>query len=260
MRQTTNSATSGAGLARSPWLQRFHPEPDAPVRLVCLPHAGGSASYYHPLSAALRDTFDVLVVQYPGRQNRYTEPPLTSVAALADGVVEALTPWLDRPLVIFGHSMGSLIGFEAARRLTAAGSPPRALVASGRRAPDRHRDGDIHRRDDAGVLAEMRRLGGTGTGLLEDPEIRALVLPAIRGDFQATETYRFTPGPPLPCPLLALVGDADPVAELAEVRDWARHTSADFRLRTFPGDHFYLADQFPAVADTVRQHLTALAG
>lgn len=36
------------------WLRRFHlAGPGAPV-LVCLPHAGGAASAYVPLSASLR--------------------------------------------------------------------------------------------------------------------------------------------------------------------------------------------------------------
>ncbi|PRC54601.1 thioesterase, partial [Mycobacterium sp. ITM-2017-0098] len=58
----------------SRWIRKFHAAPTARTRLICLPNAGGSASYYFPLSAALSPEFDVYAVQYPGRQDRYKEP------------------------------------------------------------------------------------------------------------------------------------------------------------------------------------------
>ncbi|GAA3865627.1 thioesterase II family protein [Streptomyces sedi] len=242
----------------SAWVQRFHPQPEAPVRLVCLPHAGGAASYYHPVSAALSPDIEVLAIQYPGRQNRRTEPPLHTIDGLADGVAEAVEPYTDRPLAFFGHSLGATVAYETARRLTKAGTPPLTLIASGRRAPSRHRDEDVHQRTDAGVLAEIRRLGGTDTQLLDDPEIQAMVLPAVRADYQAVETYRHTEGPVLGCPILTLVGDDDPLATLDEARDWKLHTTGDFRLTTFTGGHFYLNDQAPAVITAIREHLATL--
>ena len=35
------------------WLRQFFPTPGAPVRVVLLPHAGGSATFYLPLARAL---------------------------------------------------------------------------------------------------------------------------------------------------------------------------------------------------------------
>ncbi|RMI36271.1 thioesterase II family protein [Streptomyces triticirhizae] len=240
------------------WTQRFHPRPDAPVRLACLPHAGGAASYFHPVSAALAPDIDVLAIQYPGRQNRRTEPPLTTIEDLADGVAAAIQPFTDRPLALFGHSLGALVAYETARRLTQAGTPPLTLIASGRRAPSRHREENVHQRSDDGILAEIRSLGGTDARLLDDPEIQAMVLPAVRADYQAVETYRHPEGPTLTSPVLALVGDNDHLATLDEVRDWKRHTTGAFDLTTYPGGHFYLNDHAPAVIAAIRDHLTTL--
>ncbi|TLQ48315.1 alpha/beta hydrolase [Streptomyces marianii] len=91
------------------WIRQYHePGGDGPT-LVCFPHAGGSAATYHSLSAKLSAGNRVLLVQYPGRQDRLAEQPLEDLRQLADQVVEALTPWLDGPLVLFGHSMGSVL-------------------------------------------------------------------------------------------------------------------------------------------------------
>ncbi|GAA0273201.1 alpha/beta fold hydrolase [Streptomyces polychromogenes] len=241
------------------WLRNFHPTPGAPVRLACFPHAGGSASFYFPMAHALSPDADVLAVQYPGRQDRRSEPVVTDITVLADHVADRLAAGADgRPLALFGHSMGSLVAFEVADRLQAAGTPVSALIVSGRRAPHLHRPDDIRNRSDDGVVAELRELSGTDAGLLGDEEIIRMILPAVRGDYQAVETYlRATPAR-LTCPVLALVGDSDPRVAIDDVRGWADHTTAGFDLRILPGGHFYLVPERAAVEEAVRERLGTL--
>ncbi|MFH8476669.1 thioesterase II family protein [Streptomyces sp. NPDC018000] len=245
---------------KSAWIQRFHPSGDARTRLVCFPHAGGAATYYHPVSAALKPGIEVLAVQYPGRQDRRKEPVVRSVEELARQATAAIRPWADRPLAFFGHSMGALVAFEVARQLADEGAPPLSVIVSGRRSPTSFRDENVHRRDDQGIVAEMARLGGSDPRMFEDPEMRALLLPVIRADYEAVETYRYRPGPALPCPVLALLGESDPVASAEEARGWAEHTSGGFELRTFSGGHFYLNDHAAAVTGAVRDHIASLTG
>ncbi|MER7757403.1 alpha/beta fold hydrolase [Kitasatospora sp. NPDC097643] len=224
------------------WIRRFHQAPDAPVRLLCLPHAGGSASFYFPVSAALSPGIEVLAVQYPGRQDRRSEPSIGTVAELADRIHRVVAPVEDdRPLALFGHSMGAVLGFELARRLEADGRAPAVLFASGRRGPATHRDERVHLRDDDGLVAELKALSGTNTALLGDEEILRMILPAIRNDYRAIETYRRPEGGPLSSPIVALIGDADPKSSVEEAKAWAEETTGDFRLKVFPGGHFYLA-------------------
>ncbi|WP_405386392.1 alpha/beta fold hydrolase [Streptomyces sp. NBC_01102] len=223
------------------WIRRYHPRPDAAVRVVCLPHAGGSASFYRSVSAGLPADTDVLAVQYPGRQDRRAEPCVATIAELADQVTSVLLEWTDRPLVLFGHSMGATLGFEVARRLERDhGVVPHALFASARRAPAAPRTETVHLRDDDGIVEEMRLLSGTESAILDDPELIRMALPAIRADYRAAETYVYEPGPPLHCPVWSLVGDNDPKVTLDEARAWSRHTEQAFEFRVFGGGHFYL--------------------
>jgi surfactin synthase thioesterase subunit len=232
------------------WIRRYHPAPDSPVRLVCFPHAGGSASFYHPASRLLSPGIEVLAVQYPGRQDRRREPTIDSVTALAERLVPVLRGWADRPLAFFGHSMGAVVAFEVAVRLE-----PVLLFASGRRAPSTYRDERVHLRDDDGLLAEVRSLSGTETSLLDDPEMRRAMLPALRGDYRAVETYRCAPGQRVGCPIVALTGDDDPKTTLDEARRWADHTTAGFTLRTFAGGHFFLSAHLTGVLDEITTRL-----
>jgi pyochelin biosynthetic protein PchC len=229
------------------WLRRYRPVPHAEIRLVCLPHAGGSASAFRRWPAESPGHLELLAVQYPGREDRLRDPCVTDFERLADLVTAALTPLLDRPLAIFGHSMGAALGHEVAVRLERRGTGPSHLFVSGMSAPRHHRPGTVHRGDDEALIAELRRLGGTGDAVLDHAELRSLLLPAVRADYRAFETRRPADTPPLRCPLTALVGTDDPAAPVDEVRDWAHCTRGGFTLRTYPGGHFYL--------DAARRHV-----
>lgn len=244
----------------NPWIRRFHTEPAGRATLVCFPHAGGSASFFYPVSDAMQSTMQVVALQYPGRQDRRQERPLTTIADLADQAFAALRPLMDGPLAFFGHSMGATLAYEVAVRMRQElAAEPVTLFASGRRAPSRHREEFVHRRDDDGIVAELKTLSGTDTRILGDEELLRMILPAIRSDYTAAETYRWQPVPPLSCPILALTGDQDPKVTLDEARAWSEHTTGDFELRTFSGGHFYLADHQRAVINLISDQLLSVA-
>lgn len=243
------------------WIRPFGPAgtaDDSVPRLVCLPHAGGSASFYRPLAEALGERVPTLGVQYPGRQDRYREPVISDLRELAGEVFTALRTLKPGPVALFGHSMGAVVGYEVALLMRRAGLPgPVRLFASGRRAPSRYRFENVWRRDDAGIGAELRRLAGTHAELLADPEVVELVLPAVRGDYRAIETYRHDPAERLGCPLSVLTGDADPMVSADEAEDWRGHTEGPFSVRTFTGAHFYLLDHIASIAGAVEADLAA---
>lgn len=237
------------------WIRRFHEAPDAKVRLVCFPHAGGSASFYFPVSRQLTPGVEVLAVQYPGRQDRRAEPNVDSIPEVADRVTAALGGSLDRPVALFGHSLGAVLAYEVGLRLEAGGRKLVRLFASGRRAPSRYREEDVHRRTDAGIVEELRSLSGTEAGFLTDPEILQMIMPAIRGDYRLIETYRHEPDRRLDAPITALTGDDDPKTSLDEAKAWSEHTTGEFDLRIFPGDHFFVISQARRVLEVVAEQL-----
>jgi surfactin synthase thioesterase subunit len=236
------------------WCRRYRPSRDAAARLVCLPHAGGSAPFFLPVAAALSPGIDVVAIQYPGRQDRRTEPPISDMAVLADRVHAVLRRQPEMPVTIFGHSLGAVLGFEVTRRLESDGHGPVRLFASGRRGPSTFRDEKVHLLDDAGILAEVRRMNGTASSVLGDDEMMRAVLPALRADYQAAETYNCPPEITVRAPITALTGDHDPKTTVDEAGAWARHTTGPFDLQIFPGGHFFLTDQADKIIKVLDQH------
>ncbi|ASO20659.1 surfactin synthase thioesterase subunit [Actinoalloteichus hoggarensis] len=242
------------------WVRRFAAASPATPRLICLPHAGGSASFYLPMARSLAPVADVVTVQYPGRQDRRHEPLIEDLDELAEQTFRALRPELIGPVVLFGHSMGATLAFEIARRIEAeGGDPPSRLFVSGRRAPSAPRDERMHLRGDDELIEELRSLSGTDGQALGDEEIMRMAMPSIRGDYKAAETYRYRPGPPLHSPITVLIGDDDPKSTVEEARRWREHTEAECTVRVFGGGHFYLLQHTAEVLDVIRAELQAAA-
>lgn len=241
--------------ARSPWVRQFHePAADGPT-LVCFPHAGGSASAHFTLSAQLCTAAEVLIVQYPGRQDRLAEPALEDLRQVADEATRALLPWQDRPLALFGHSMGSLVAYEVALRLERLGRAPLGLIASGHAAPCVPPNVVVHDLDDRRFTEHVAELSGTPPELLTDKHLLALALPSLRADFTAVETYLDRAGVRLGCPISGYCGNQDGSIPPDGFEKWADYTRGRWTSRFFDGGHFYLQSQEHEVARAIRQDL-----
>ena len=246
----------------SNWITCPRPNPQAALRLFCLPFAGGGASLYRAWGATLAPLVEVCPIQLPGREERHREAAVTNLTALAQAIARELTPFLTKPFAMFGHSMGALTAFEVARALRRSQAPePAMLFAASYLAPqDAARRRPIHDLPDAEFIGEMRRLQGTAEAVLQNDELMAFVLPVLRADFRACDTYEYTPEPPLCCPLITYGGAGDAHVSAEQLDAWRAQTAARFEQRLFPGNHFFLQSHRHELLTDIAPRLSALAG
>jgi medium-chain acyl-[acyl-carrier-protein] hydrolase len=239
------------------WIIRSKPNPSASLRLFCFPYAGAGASVYRTWGAELDPSVEVLAIRPPGREGRFTEPLLTRIEPLLDGLFPAILPLLDQPFAFFGHSLGALVSFELCRRLRAAGRPlPEHLFVSGRCAAHLPpREENLHTLPDARLIEQVRRYNGTPLEVLADKDLLELVLPILRADFAIHETYAYADEPPLDVPITAFGGIDDLTVPEDQLDAWRHQTRKGFRRLMFPGDHFFLNKERVALLRAIAEDL-----
>jgi medium-chain acyl-[acyl-carrier-protein] hydrolase len=239
----------------------IYPKPNsqARLRLFCFPYAGGTAAVFRNWPRYLPSEIEVCAVQYAGRGGRIAEPLSDDIVAVMNGVYSDLQPLLQKPFAFFGHSMGALVSYEFARRLKREGRPgPFELFVSACIAPQEKLGHEpTYNLPEPEFIADLRRLQGTPAEVLENAELMQFMMPLIRADFKASQTYQYIPGPPLECSLGAFAGLTDDTAPREKVETWSEHTRGSFRAQMLPGDHFFLNTSQALLTRIIAQELLA---
>src|SRR5882757_6051276 len=234
------------------WIRQFH-QPESPdsLPLLVFPHAGSGASAYRDFSKVLSTNFQVIVFQYPGRQDRAAEASLDSLAEIAAGAFgEFSTSEHNRgvPIVTFGHSMGALVAFEFVRLAEARGIDVRHLNVSAAVAPSNAADKPPHPQDDEEILSHLAALEGTDSDVIANRDLMRLTLPVIKADYKAFDAYSCADDIKVAAPIHAMGGDQDPYITLGDLYGWGKHTDT-VKVTMFDGGHFYLKAHIDAVAE-----------
>lgn len=224
------------------WFPGIENAPPGRLRLFCLPWAGGGALAYRAWREPLSEVAVVCPVRLPGRESRAHEAGFEQMDQLIAALKHAIVPFLGQPFAFFGHSMGAGIAFELTRALRRERQPlPGSLHVSGARAPQMRRNWhpgpEPSLRD---FIEELRRLEGFPPSILANPELMRLALPALLCDARLYRNYTYSDEPPLPVPITAYGGDADPNVTSDHLEAWQEQTAARFARHEFKGGHFYL--------------------
>ncbi|WP_309234812.1 alpha/beta fold hydrolase [Nocardia sp. XZ_19_385] len=241
------------------WLRVLRADPAPRHQLVCFPPGGGSATAYRELARHFDSGVTVVAVQPPGRQDRVGDPAIGDLHDLADHVAaELLRQAPLAGLSLFGHSMGATVAYETAVRLERGGQQISTLFVSGRPAPTYAEPGRFHLGSDDELIGDLERLANDPASvaiLRSEPSLAELILPTVRTDYRAVETYVHRSADPLNCDIAALISTEDPTTNQDQATEWRDHTTAEFGLHTFPGGHFYLDEQPSAVAKIIASTL-----
>lgn len=219
---------------------------DRAVRLVCFPHAGGSASYFTNWEPLLAPGTKLTCIEYPGRGRRFREACCTNISALTDAVIDQVDS--QESLVLFGHSLGALVAFEIAHRLQQhTHARLLKIVVSACEPPREPRLRRLHELPDQELLEALGDLGGTRPQALGMSELMSIMLPVVRADLAVSAGYACAHSSPLRTPIIVFSGADDHHVSNQALRRWSNETTAGFQMHCFEGGHFYLDAQRTAV-------------
>ncbi|MCT4357647.1 alpha/beta fold hydrolase [Streptomyces sp. Je 1-79] len=239
------------------WLRRLSAG-DGTSRIVCLPYAGGNGSIYESWTKWLPPEVELWAPYLPAREERMLEAPVEDMELLVGTLLDELGGD-ERPTSLFGHSFGSLVAYELARRLQKRSLPVRALVASGMPAPQTLPPRSVP--TDAEILASLRSHGVAPAEFFQQPELLELVMPGIRADYGMAMGYRYREGEKLSARVFALGGTEDAQVPAEALAAWAELAQGDCPTRMWPGGHMYLLSHVEDVATfVINSHRQSIEG
>jgi epothilone polyketide synthase C len=264
------------------WLVIVGPKTAPRLRLFCFPFAGGGSAVYRNWAQFIDQTIEVVAIEPPGRLGRITETPVTDLKEFVEQVATEMGDLLDRPFAFFGHCLGGLTMYETARRIIhTTGLRPQHLFASGARPPDRISD---QGRFEERVMQDLLKLAQFRIGLpayaqsddvfaelirhfnvhathrlLSEPELRELMLPVVRAEFQMASSYHFVAEPPWEIPITCFAAKGDPYVSRKHALGWGRFTNSRLQVHIREGAHFAVVDDMAFIHDVINRELQNLA-
>jgi surfactin synthase thioesterase subunit len=201
-------------------------------------------------------------VQLPGRQQRMAERAFSDMAALLDALFDVVTAELDeRRYAFFGHCMGAQLAYRLASMIERDGRDGPVLVAASGWAPEGFLTPTLEQSQmpEPQMKEWIIALGSLPAEVYDDPQLLALVLPALRADLAVCATAT-DDGARLSCPVVSYGGKSDPLMLPGAMESWPQRTSRYLGNREFPGGHFYIEEHALSVTADLSGHLRRLAG
>jgi medium-chain acyl-[acyl-carrier-protein] hydrolase len=228
------------------------------LKLFCFPYAGGSSkSIYSQWQKHLHPLIELIPIELAGRGVRFKDPLKYSLEEIVMDAYEMIKDEIKEEnnqsnYAFFGHSMGCLVAYELSHRLKMLEYPePLHIFYSGHRAPNLpRRDENLHHLPNDEFKKGILELGGTPREVLEHSELMELMLPVLRADFTAVETYRLVENEKLTTNITILNGKEDDMT-LPEIVEWKKHTVGTCHFYEFTGDHFFINNQKESICKII---------
>lgn len=246
------------------------------LTLLTLHHVGGNANVFRDLAKNVEsEGIETFGISLPGRIPKHVKEIIKDIPTIVETAYNLIERnreklKLDKnPLVLFGHSLGGIIAYELTRKfalekndfqvkrlyLSAVTNPKHLSEINAKLESPHHLKSDDH------LDQYLRSIGGLPNGI--DPSILKAMLPVMKGDYAAFETYKFhefetlSDVPPkakqilgttsdavVNCPITAFLADGDISVKEEAMSPWENYTiPGQFELIHVGGSHFYITEE-----------------
>jgi len=216
-------------------------------------HFAGGNSYSFRFMTKYLTNFSVISLELPGRGNRVNEDFKKDLNSAAQDLYSQILGKLNNDnFVIYGHSMGALLGLKVSSMLEQINRCPSYLFVSGHEGPLRIKPKrKRYLLKDEELIEELKNLKGIPLEVIGNEDFLSYYLPIFRADFEVTENdtnYEFLNK----TPIFAMMGDIEKNSE--KITNWKIFTHSNFTFQTFKGGHFFIYDYPEEIANIIQDN------
>ncbi len=221
------------------------------MKIIAFPFAGGHKYSFPFLRQLLPAKYDFSVIEYPGRGSRVNEDLISSLKPLLKDVLEGVKKEIPQgDYIIYGHSMGAMLGFLVAKELEKEQLQlPIKLVLSGCVAPSARVAHQLHELEGIKFWQELANLGGVPKEILQVDTLKSFFEPILRADLNVLSDYHYHEDI-LSIPIDIFYGSEE-VEDVLKITLWSQETSSLTRIYRLSGNHFFIFDH----SETLVNHL-----
>ncbi|KUN95655.1 thioesterase II family protein [Streptomyces caeruleatus] len=233
-----------------------------PLTLFGFHPAGGGTAFFSGWQHALGPSVRVVPVRLPGRDTATGSHRHRRLSSLVAAVEEHLAPALDKPYVLYGHSMGALIAHHLTRLRAAAGRrlPERLLVGAYPAPHLPHPLRGARQLTDSQLTDLLLDSSALPASLHRDRRWFADRLALVRADIALCDSAGAVGrDEPLACPVEVFTGTGDPLVAVPDAAAWRTHTDRYCTLHTVPGGHFFTRESKEQFFDALNTVLSPLS-
>ncbi|WP_062059828.1 thioesterase II family protein [Aquimarina longa] len=229
------------------------------MKIIAIPFAGGNKYSFKEISKCLPKDFEWITVELPGRGARFKEKLLDEVSIMVEDIFNQVQQHIkNEPYLIYGHSMGTLLGYELIKTLIRKDMHlPVCLFFTGRGAPSVITKKKISTFSKKLFWEEVNEMGGLPKEILEHKDLLELYYPILKADFCAIENYVYDDmNEPFPIPIFVCmgkeeIGEGKGKVSLERIKKWNEETLFPQTIQFLDGDHFFILKHPKAIAQKI---------
>jgi len=236
------------------YIKRLNNTSCSEINLFCFHYAGGSVSAYHSWKDKYPTEVGLFGMQLPARGDRFVEDAIVDMEIVVSEIVDELKPYLCKPFVFFGHSMGGVVAYGVLRKLEELGYMAKAIIISASKTPEVYSNATDYLLSDEELKDKLKKLNATPQEILENDELMELVLPIYRADLELLSRYNISDDTKLKSKAYIFNSKDDIPKE--QIMQWSRYFVSEIVYKEFEGGHFFINTSTDKVISTINDILS----
>lgn len=220
-------------------------------QVVVFPHAGGTFSFFKELRQYLPGNVDLLIVQYPNREERMSTEMWSKPSDAISEICDGLSCLLGRaPTTFFGHSMGAVIASHTAIALKNTRFMPVDVIISSQMTPSALKRLLSNKSDVDALVDELITQDEASGTVKYDDLTKPIIHNRLLTDILLLRQFSILPYDKC-LPIRVFGGLSDNFVTKHQIEQWVGYTDRPLSLTFFEGAHFYLRNQLPRLAGKI---------